>query len=308
MKGCIDTEGAVPSTHVGESWQCPLAQGSSCATVAEADPAVPAAARTAVLFGDPLPAAHRQPDGTGVGNRRYQGEACADDCEPLAWLATLFRAVASDDSARVPPEAPTTGQDGTVPSSASGPAIADDASLRVPEVLGRTWIAPFVDADGIYREARWVRVVLERPAGSSRDRAPAGAVRGPRSPRVLVPAVGARCGPMQNSRPVSRSVPNGWPTKNWPLGHTWCERPRSSHRWGWHGLPAVRRCFHQPRRSPAWPWRPCQAHRRDQSGRHRHGREHLPPKLKGQLAPGGVGRVAPSGNDCAFRNAGIAAT
>ena len=43
------------ATHVGESWQCPLAQGSSCTSIAEADPAVPAAARTAVLFGDPLP-------------------------------------------------------------------------------------------------------------------------------------------------------------------------------------------------------------------------------------------------------------
>ena len=43
-------------------------------------------------------------------------------------------------------------------------APVQDASLRVPEVLGRIWIAPFVDADGIYREAHWVRVVLE-PAG-----------------------------------------------------------------------------------------------------------------------------------------------
>ena len=152
------------ATHVGESWQCPLAQGSSCATIAEADPAVPAAARAAVLFGDPLPAASRQPDGMAVGNRRHQGEACADDCGPLAWLATLFRVGTGAAAARVPPEAPATGQDGKVPSGASGPAIVDDASLRVPEVLGRIWIAPFVDADGIYREAHWVRVVLEPAA------------------------------------------------------------------------------------------------------------------------------------------------
>ena len=144
------------ATHVGESWQCPLAQGSSCATIAEADPAVPAAARTAVLFGDPLPEARRQPDGMAAGNRRHQSEACADDCGPLAWLATLFRVDAGDDAARMPPGAPAAGQDDE--------AIADHASLRVPEVLGRIWIAPFVDADGIYREAHWVRVVLE-PAG-----------------------------------------------------------------------------------------------------------------------------------------------
>ena len=33
------------ATHVGEDWQCPLAQGSVCASVAAADPAVPAARR-----------------------------------------------------------------------------------------------------------------------------------------------------------------------------------------------------------------------------------------------------------------------
>ena len=39
---------------------------------------------------------------------------------------------------------------------------ADD--LRTDEVVARIWIAPFVDADGVYREASWVRAVLE-PAG-----------------------------------------------------------------------------------------------------------------------------------------------
>ena len=42
--------------------------------------------------------------------------------------------------------------------------VADDADLREPEVIGRIWIAPFVDADGHYREGAWVRTVLE-PAG-----------------------------------------------------------------------------------------------------------------------------------------------
>ena len=37
-------------------------------------------------------------------------------------------------------------------------------SLRTGEVVARIWIAPFVDADGVYREASHVRVVLE-PAG-----------------------------------------------------------------------------------------------------------------------------------------------
>ena len=152
------------ATHVGESWQCPLAQGSSCASIAEADPAVPAgAAGAAVLFGEPL-----------HDFRRNGGEACTGGCGPLAWLRELFGAGTDNDPAPIPPAVPATvtavGQDGAAPSTAPGPAIAadavpvKDASLRVPEVLGRIWIAPFVDADGIYREAHWVRVVLE-PAG-----------------------------------------------------------------------------------------------------------------------------------------------
>ena len=33
--------------------------------------------------------------------------------------------------------------------------------LRTDEIIARIWIAPFVDADGVYREASHVRVVLE---------------------------------------------------------------------------------------------------------------------------------------------------
>ena len=151
------------ATHVGESWQCPLAQGASCTSIAEADPAVPAgAAGSAVLFGEPLQGDRRPVDGAA---------ACDRDCGPLAWLRGLFEVGPHDDPALLPPEAPAAvavtapvGPDGEAPSTAPDPAVAADASLRVPEVLGRIWIAPFVDADGIYREAHWVRVVLE-PAG-----------------------------------------------------------------------------------------------------------------------------------------------
>ena len=40
----------------------------------------------------------------------------------------------------------------------------DDGDLRTGEVVARIWIAPFVDGNGVYREASHVRVVLE-PAG-----------------------------------------------------------------------------------------------------------------------------------------------
>ena len=154
------TLSACSATHVGESWQCPLAQGSSCTSIADADPAVPAsAARPAALFGEPLPGARRQVDGEAGAGWRGTDEACDDDCGFFAWLRGLF---GSDTHPYRPaPESPAT--PATTEQTAL-PDLATDASLRIPEVLGRIWIAPFVDADGIYREAHWVRVVLE-PAG-----------------------------------------------------------------------------------------------------------------------------------------------
>ena len=151
------------ATHVGESWQCPLAQGASCTSIAEADPAMPAsAAGSAVLFGEPLHGDRRPVDGAA---------ACDRDCGPLAWLRGLFVAGTAAPAARPAPETLATtaspepaGPGGKAPSTEPDSAVPADASLRVPEVVGRIWIAPFVDADGIYREAHWVRVVLE-PAG-----------------------------------------------------------------------------------------------------------------------------------------------
>ena len=142
------------ATHVGESWQCPLAQGSSCTSIAEADPAVP----PSVLFGEPLPGARRPVEGAAAG------ASCGSACGLFAWFRGLFGSPGPSTVAAVAATEPALAQDGEMPSAAPGSAVANDASLRVPEVLGRIWIAPFVDADGIYREAHWVRVVLE-PAG-----------------------------------------------------------------------------------------------------------------------------------------------
>ena len=149
------------ATHVGESWQCPLAQGSSCTSIAEADPAVPAgAAHPAVLFGEPLLGAPGRPGGAARPGHRDEGGTCDGECGLLAWFREMFRPGAADPAARTTPEASATVAT-TEPAAAPGFVVADDASLRVPEVLGRIWIAPFVDAAGIYREAHWVRVVLE---------------------------------------------------------------------------------------------------------------------------------------------------
>ena len=154
------------SAHVGESWQCPLAQGTSCTTIAEADPAVPASAvQSAMLFGEPLHRARRQSDGLAPVGRREPGENCDDGCNPLAWLKGVFGVGAAADAGPLP-SAETTPVAATEPAGKPDGIAAPltDGALRVPEVLGRIWIAPFVDADGIYREAHWVRVVLE-PAG-----------------------------------------------------------------------------------------------------------------------------------------------
>ena len=160
---------ACSATHVGESWQCPLAQGSSCTSIAEADPAVPAsAARPAILFGEALPGARPEAGGEVAGGWHGSGEACAGGCGFFAWLEALFRGDADVHAPRPLPAVPETAAvtvpaTGQIDQAASAVPVAD-ASLRTSEVLGRIWIAPFVDADGIYREAHWVRVVLE-PAG-----------------------------------------------------------------------------------------------------------------------------------------------
>ena len=62
----------------------------------------------------------------------------------------------------------TAGADPAIESATGTPALRvgpePSAALRTEEVVARIWIAPFVDANGVYREAANVRVVLE-PAG-----------------------------------------------------------------------------------------------------------------------------------------------
>ena len=176
------------SGHVGESWQCPLADTGTCDSVAAADPAVPDmdAARNAVLP-EPL---WRARGGETRTTRQRADTACEAECagfDLLAWLAQLFapetvdreKTAATGPTRLLPTEAPSALPAEPLPAepgSAVLPAepvapelrpVAEDppgADLRTDEVVARIWIAPFVDAGGVYREASWVRVVLE-PAG-----------------------------------------------------------------------------------------------------------------------------------------------
>ena len=167
------------SGNIGESWQCPLAETGSCDSVAAADPAVPGmgAARKTLLTeplwreraGEPRPPAPAPCEA-----------ACGSGFDPFGWLMRLFGAGGEDGlpaNTKSPPAAvaappPKTGPEPAGPATAAplpvGPARGEDDpdadDLRTGEVVARIWIAPFVDADGVYREASHVRVVLE-PAG-----------------------------------------------------------------------------------------------------------------------------------------------
>ncbi len=178
------------SGHIGEDWQCPLAAGGSCASVAAADPAVPKAGATRTMAtGQPIRLLPRDMETERAEPSTTEARSCEADCgfDPFAWLARLFggadggrkgaanagaaRAGSDTDVASSPtvaaksaPDRPASGS----PALQADPASGDDGlptdDLRTGEVVARIWIAPFVDADGVYREGAWVRVVLE-PAG-----------------------------------------------------------------------------------------------------------------------------------------------
>ena len=177
------------SGHVGEDWQCPLATGGSCDSVAMADPAVPKpAAVKRSAPGEPvlLLPLETSPNGTDTPPMETRScEAACDGFDPFAWLERLFEGKGEEEtgSARAgaappsfpsrdieerPAEPPTASlpdePDADTGEPASGPGNPDADDLRTGERVARIWIAPFVDANGIYREAAHVRVVLE-PAG-----------------------------------------------------------------------------------------------------------------------------------------------
>ena len=209
--------------YVGDDWQCPLAQGSVCASVAAADPAVPEALEPDIhaprilvpgvgdsggLPGGAPPYRPRKA-GDAEGTEANGEAGCESECSPLAWLAGLFDGLAGDDGS---PQISAAGQgddegigqgvddpvfaaatdapaSGVLGSAATQTAVADrsdvptplpavdaapaaDAaplpthddvpqeSVRAPETVGRIWIAPWIDAEGIYREGAWVRAVI----------------------------------------------------------------------------------------------------------------------------------------------------
>lgn len=184
--------------YVGDDWQCPLAQGKVCASVAAADPALPTTQGMTGPAAD-IPADRRIDGRIAAGAPAGRVEpACKSDRDPFAWFAGLFAGRVDSESGK--PERAAAGRDddiaeagrtvsprnrdaapvataspsadlaaptagtahdpaGTVGTDETADAIAVDA-LRTGEAVARIWIAPFVDADGIYREGSWVRAVI----------------------------------------------------------------------------------------------------------------------------------------------------
>ena len=168
------------SGHVGDSWQCPLAQGGSCTSVAAADPAV-AVGGGGTRLKEPL----WKPR---VGALDATADSvCTNGCGsgsgPIGWLGRLLGGDGNrdielepdDDSPEIVTSALAEPASGTLqaghaqePHNSEAGGTRDDASgdgdLRTGEVVARIWIAPFVDGNGVYREAGHVRVVLEPAA------------------------------------------------------------------------------------------------------------------------------------------------
>ena len=139
--------GGCAATYVDDTWQCPLAQGTACTSVAEADPAVRPP-------GETQPAKRELPRGAEAAEAGESARGCVGRCDPFAWFAGLFGGgeERGDVAASAEPE----------PVSPSERALdAAGENLRTEERIARIWIAPFVDAEGVYREGHWVRAVLE---------------------------------------------------------------------------------------------------------------------------------------------------
>ena len=162
--------GGCAATNVGNSWQCPLVQGSACARVAEADPAAP----QRVSMGTPADVgtatessavrARRYRNGTGArvpatgsaSRPRASEPTCRGSCRPQDRPARNAGSTDDEPVGRSDTQAETASQDDDLKPEGSW-----RESARTPEVLGRIWIAPYVDAAGVYHEASWVRVVIE---------------------------------------------------------------------------------------------------------------------------------------------------
>ena len=140
---------------------CPIAAGAqepaTSTAVAAAEP-IDSSTTAAIRCGtDDAPAAPTESPTETTG--RTDASAADDNEAPCAGSASAEDAegdvAAAEDTPPPPADRAPSSSDALVPP----PPPAPDA-LRTGEVVGRIWIAPFVDAGGVYREGAWVRAVL----------------------------------------------------------------------------------------------------------------------------------------------------
>ena len=135
--------GCAGGSHVGESWQCPIAQGVACQSVSEADPAVAATAE-----------ARETTSFTPLRPTETTRSTALRDL--LSWLMKLFSGEEVEEVATAEPL--------VVPQPAEETLAETNENLRTEERIARIWIAPYVDAQNNYHEGYWVRAVI-KPAG-----------------------------------------------------------------------------------------------------------------------------------------------
>ena len=131
--------------------------GAPC-PIASAEPIAPSVA--AVIPCD-MDEARVTPAESPVEAKGTTGAPAPDDAEaPCAEPASVNETAAAEDAEDTPP--PPADASPSTSATLLAPQASD--ALRTGEVVGRIWIAPFVDAGGVYREGAWVRAVLA-PAG-----------------------------------------------------------------------------------------------------------------------------------------------
>ena len=187
--------GGCATSHVGNTWQCPLIEGQPCQSVKDADPAAQVLANA-----DISDSAASELFRADKARERAPEATCRGGCRPFGWLRRAFTPRDEEQKdAGVDAVGTEDGTDAQAGTASGGDELEPEASwrdgARTPEVLGRIWIAPYVDAAGDNR-TRSIPASTGKPMAS-----------------VGVPMV-AQVYPREHGETSAKS---GWPSSAWGL-------------------------------------------------------------------------------------------